>query len=235
MLIPLLAAAAVAAHPFDLHEEGRDVDFQYSWPREAAAIAPLAARFRREMLAARLSTARDARADRASRDKSDTFNPHSFEQSWSFAGQSRRLASFTGATYAFTGGAHPNHGSQALLWDKVSRHGVKLAAIVGLPLSALIGRAFCRKLDAERKHRRGPDPYPVGDAFSKCPSLTEITLVPTDADHDGRFEAIAATADAYVAGPYAEGDYYVTLPVTPALLAALKPGYRASFAAAQRQ
>lgn len=235
MLLLILAAAATAAQPFKRHETGRDLDFDYSWPREAAVIPPLAARLRREMLAARRSTARDARADRAGREQGETFNPHGFEQSWTFAGQSRRLASFTGATYAFTGGAHPNHGSQALLWDKGSGDEVKLKAIVALPLTTLFGRDFCRKLNAERKHRRGPDPYPVGDGFSKCPSLNEITLVPTDSDDDGRFETIAATADAYVAGPYAEGDYDVTLPVTAALLAALKPAYRSSFALAQRQ
>ena len=37
----------------------------------------------------------------------------------------------------------------------------------------------------------------------------------------------------YEAGPYAEGGYEVTLPVTPAILAVVKPEYRASFAASR--
>ena len=46
---------------------------------------------------------------------------------------------------------------------------------------------------------------------------------------DGRFDHVAVTADAYVAGPYAEGAYTITLPLTAAMLARLKPAYRAGF------
>ena len=37
----------------------------------------------------------------------------------------------------------------------------------------------------------------------------------------------------YIAGPYVEGSYDVTLPVTPALLAKVKPGFRDSFSVAR--
>ncbi len=41
---------------------------------------------------------------------------------------------------------------------------------------------------------------------------------------------IGLIADQYVAGSYAEGPYEITLPVTPAVIAAVKPGNRAAFA-----
>jgi hypothetical protein len=42
-------------------------------------------------------------------------------------------------------------------------------------------------------------------------------------------------ADPYVAGPYAEGDYDITLPVAQAIIEALKPAYRSSFEAQRPQ
>jgi hypothetical protein len=45
-----------------------------------------------------------------------------------------------------------------------------------------------------------------------------------------RFNRIGLIAAPYVAGSYAEGPYEITLPVTPAVLAAVKPEYKAAFA-----
>jgi hypothetical protein len=44
------------------------------------------------------------------------------------------------------------------------------------------------------------------------------------------FDRIGVYYGPYVAGPYAEGDFEFTLPVSPAILAAVKPRYRAAFA-----
>jgi len=44
------------------------------------------------------------------------------------------------------------------------------------------------------------------------------------------FNRIGLLAAPYVAGSYAEGTYEVTLPVTPAVLQAVKPEYKAAFA-----
>lgn len=45
-----------------------------------------------------------------------------------------------------------------------------------------------------------------------------------------QFDRIGVLIAPYQAGPYSEGDYEVTLPVTRAVLAALKPQYRSVFA-----
>jgi len=54
-----------------------------------------------------------------------------------------------------------------------------------------------------------------------------VILGSADKQH---FTRIGVLIDPYAAGPYAEGGYEVTLPVTPAVLRAVKPEYRALFA-----
>ena len=44
-----------------------------------------------------------------------------------------------------------------------------------------------------------------------------------------RFNRIGLLVGPYAAGPYAEGSYDITLPVTPAVLKAVKPEFRAAF------
>jgi len=46
---------------------------------------------------------------------------------------------------------------------------------------------------------------------------------------NGIIDQISFVASPYVAGPYVEGAYEIALPVTSAIIAALKPEYRSSF------
>ncbi len=65
--------------------------------------------------------------------------------------------------------------------------------------------------------------------FGNCPAYDEVTVRLQDSDGNGRFDQIAVTADQYVAGPYAEGPYDISLPITDAMIDRLKPEYRPSF------
>ena len=60
-------------------------------------------------------------------------------------------------------------------------------------------------------------------------AIYPITLLLGSA-RGGRIDRIGLLADPYVAGSYAEGTYEVTLPVTPAIVRAVKPAYRTAFA-----
>ena len=62
--------------------------------------------------------------------------------------------------------------------------------------------------------------------FDSCPKFSELALIPAVSKHRGRFDTIHLIAAPYTAGPYAEGDYDIALPVTGRLVAALKPEYR---------
>ena len=57
----------------------------------------------------------------------------------------------------------------------------------------------------------------------------ELTVLLVDEDKNGRFDHVRVTADQYVAGPYAEGPYEISLPITETMLKRLKSEYRTSF------
>ena len=60
--------------------------------------------------------------------------------------------------------------------------------------------------------------------FDACPKFSELSLIPSGSP---RLNTIHLIAGAYTAGPYAEGEYDIPLPVTARLIAALKPEFRA--------
>ncbi|WP_298812930.1 hypothetical protein [uncultured Sphingomonas sp.] len=142
-----------------------------------------------------------------------------------------RFLSLSYKAYSFTGGLHGNLSTGALLWDKA--HGARLdpAAVFTSPaaLEHAIAPIYCARLKAERARRLAPY-KDTGDLFSQCPPLSDLTLLLGSSDRR-HINRIGLIADPYVAGSYAEGQYEVTLPVTPAILAMVKPAYQAAFAA----
>jgi hypothetical protein len=59
--------------------------------------------------------------------------------------------------------------------------------------------------------------------------MKEVTALLSDTDKNGRFDHITVIADQYVAGPYAEGPYDISLPITARMIERLKPEYAAWF------
>jgi len=218
--------------PFAFDRKGDLVEFNYAWPAEASRQPALVRQLRRDLETSFTATTAAAAADRASAKVSDRpFRSHSFSRRWTTAGQSPRLLSLDGRTETYTGGAHPNHGASALLWDRRLTREVTLASLLSSPQSlATLRPAYCRALDAERARRRGD--VRAGAMFMECPRLDQLTLLPADRDRDGRFETLRWIADPYVAGPYSEGYYVIDQPVGAGFRSALKPAYRASFEAA---
>ncbi|MEQ7874583.1 DUF4163 domain-containing protein [Sphingomonas sp. ASV193] len=201
------------------------------WSAEVAAVPLLLASIKADFARQQADLRKSATKDRKSA-KSDGRDFHPYEQSRDYrtAGRSSALLSLAEDWYEYTGGAHPNHGTSGLLWDRAAKRQVKPIALFARPANrdARLRAPYCAALEAERKKRRGNEPDTF---FSDCPKLDDLALVPTDKSGGGRFDTILLHADPYVAGPYAEGDYDIELPVTAALIAALKPEWRASFAA----
>jgi len=231
------APSPAAAAPFLVEQKDDLLDFAYGWSAEAAAVPELADRFEQSMTRWKAELSKAAAEGKAlSEEQGREFNGYLGSTLWTTAGQSPRLLSLVSETESYTGGAHGNHGSSTLLWDRAAKREIKLANLFASPATrdALLRERWCADLDKARAEKRGA---PVGNdsMFDQCPPLNEISIAPTDKDGDGMFERLTLIADPYVAGPWAEGDYVVELPVTAALVAALKPDYRASFAAAQPQ
>ena len=227
-------ALALAAAPVAIASKDELLEFEYSWSGEAATVPALDRRFRADAAKQKREALATAREDRKVRletgGKPEDWNGHFFSHSWETAGQSTRLLSLEASTGTYTGGAHGNSGTSSLLWDRRAAREISLDSLLQRPgwWNAAIRQPFCTLLDRERAKRRG-EPVNKADMFGACPELKELTLTLEDKDKDARFDHVRVTADPYVAGPYAEGEYVISLPLTAAMLNRLKPAYRADF------
>lgn len=226
MILVLLLAASASA--FQVHDKTAVLDFRYQWPSQASAIPALRRQLIAQMHHDRSRYTRMAEVDRRERgDKEFPFFPYSFSRVLHFAGQSGRLVSFADERITFTGGAHGNPSTKALLWDRSLRDAVSFRGLFARSPKSILQPGYCKQLAAQRRQKTGTEN--VFSIWEQCPDPLKQSVIPEDKDHDGRFDSINVTANPYEVGSYAEGYYIVMLPVTPALINALKPQYRSSF------
>lgn len=228
------------AHPAAMafKDEGRSdlLEWSLSYPAQVTEAPVLAQSLRAAFAHEKAENLTIAKADKSERAKQGfPFNAYQQSTGYEVAGDTPTLLSLTSEWMIFTGGAHPNHGTRAILWDKVARRQIGFASMLegGLSTLAKIYEGeFCRALDAERAKRRegadlqsGPD-----DPFNQCPKLSELAIIPKGPAKGGPMTTLLFHADPYVAGPYVEGDYDIVLGVGDGLIGALEPRFRASFA-----
>ncbi len=221
----LLAAVSAAA--------GADqAEYSYKVPPRAAVFAPLKAYLNADARATRVKFDRDVAAARIDARKNDyPFNAWSATREWKIVAETPRFLSLSLDGWDYTGGAHGNPWFGALVYDKATRQRLKPVDLFIAPvrLSALVRNDFCRLLDKERAKRRG-EPVDRKAMFGECIDPAEQTVIL--GSRSGRaIDRIGFLIGPYAAGPYAEGAYEVTLPVTPAIIAQVKPAYRGAFAA----
>jgi hypothetical protein len=234
-LLLLLPATAVARQidkpkPYTALGESDVLDYRYSFPTVVGTYPALLAKIRGDQADSLAHALEEARAGAsASAEHHFPFHRHDFWRDWTVAGNAYPLLSLTSHTDFFTGGAHPNHVSSALLWDEKRDAEIDIDQLFGGAglLWKQIGPSYCRKLVAERLRRE------VSTATS-CPARKDLTIVPVDSDFNYAFDSLRIIADPYVAGSYAEGAYVISLPVTPTMVESIEPGYRGTFEA-QRQ
>lgn len=226
----VLTGAAPASHK--VVRNTSILEFTYVWPAAAVAISALDLRLYIQAKADLAKAQKYALDDQklAAREKRD-FNPHYYSMMWSTAGESPRLLSLEGVFEGFTGGAHPEHGNEALLWDRRLNRTIDVGALFvkSSAFAALTRGSYCKALDADRRQRREGEK--LGGDFDQCPKFSELKIAPFDNNGNGRFDRIHFVAMPYIAGSYAEGAYETPLPVTAQLIAALRPEYRSSFEA----
>ncbi len=213
------------------------IEFHYGWSAEAAAVPQLVARFREEMEKAESELITGAKDDKSYREK-EGFDFHGYMSSTDYEtlGQSKRLLSLRVDAGSFTGGAHGNHGTSSLLWDRTAAGEIKDTDLFADAANRdrLLTQRWCDALNKAREDKRG-EPVGGGGMFDDCPKLDEIAIIPADKNRNGRFELLTLVASPYVAGPWVEGSYEIELSVTSDLIAGLKSEYRASFETAQAQ
>jgi hypothetical protein len=234
MAAPALVASTAPPPLARKNQERTDlIEFEYNYPAEAAAIPSLVAELESDLAKRRRELIEAAREGRAfAKENGFQFNPFFETANWSVVTDLPGWLSLMAASSAFTGGAHPNHWPQALLWDKAADQS-RVATDLFTSRAALAGaiRApFCKALNRERSERRGAPVDPnSGDIFDECIDPTASTVI-LGSSNKQQFDRIGILVGPYEAGPYAEGAYEVTLPVTKAVLAVVKPQYRSVFA-----
>jgi hypothetical protein len=236
------AATAVPEHapsparPRVVKEETKQFSFAYSSPAQAAAIPGLKALLDGELAKGRAEVVGSAReGEEAAKGGGFPFNPYERETKWQVVADLPGWLSLSARLYDFSGGAHPNHGYAALLWDKAAGRRREVAELFAskAALSGAIRGRFCDALDKQRAQRRGaPVDRKSGDEFDRCIDPAESTAV-LGSSNRRTFDRIGVLVGPYEAGPYAEGDYEITLPVDAAVLAAVRPEYRAAFSASR--
>jgi len=219
-----LAPAALA--------QSADYDFAYVYPPQVARIAPLKAWVDADKAKLRTKTAAEAAAfRRETRRDGSPFRKYDAAKEWQVVADTPRFLSLSMSVYAYTGGAHGSTGSGGLLWDRRAGRRIDPKAVfVSVPaLQAAVTKPWCAWLQRERVRRLG-SASSEDDIFGKCPGVKELTVL-LGSSNGKAFDRIGLIADQYVAGSYAEGPYEATLPVTPAVLRAVKPEYRDAFSA----
>lgn len=171
--------------------------------------------------------AAEAEAERKATVGQFPWRQHESERQWVVAGATPRLVSLRALWFDYTGGAHPNHGAAALLWDVSKGAEIKPAALFrsDADMKAL-DKAICDAVAVAKSHREGA--VPLGDIFT-CPKWTETALVLAPSIETAKIGGLTVLIGPYVVGPYVEGDYELTIPLS-AFQTMLAPTYAETFA-----
>jgi hypothetical protein len=225
-------ATAVSGKERSVKEETDLYEFAYSYPGAAARIPALASWFDSqvdEMKASLVAEAREGKAD--SETGGYPYNPHSFSQEWKVVADLPDWLSLSGKFSTYSGGAHGNYGMDSFVWQKDPGRKLETVALFRSPaaLTQALEPKLCNALNAERAERRG-QPVVEGsdDMFDQCVGVDEATVL-LGSSNGKTFDRLGVWIGPYVAGPYAEGSFELDFPVDKAVLAAVKPEYRAAF------
>jgi len=220
LLVSLLAAQPGA---FERREDTPLLSFHYAWPAEAKAIPALRAELRRQMARARAEALANARETReVSREAQVAFHQEMFDKVWSVEASNGRLLSLTADNRTDQNGAHPNRDFDSLIWDRVRGRRTSVAAVLGAAALTGMNARYCSALAAMVARHGGEPP-------ERCPPLAERVLAFSDADHDGRFDALHVLIAPYVAASYADGSFVVDVPFEASDLTAVAAAYRPAF------
>jgi hypothetical protein len=231
---PAAAPATLAApikRPLAFDQTDDDAKVALRLPADIARFPALHAMlYDREVASLRLFVDK-AHADRKAWDGSYPWRTYGRQSQWFLSADAAPLVALRALWFEDTGGAHPNHGGGALLWDTASNREIQTKALFRPDADMkVLDKAICDAVAAAKTHREGA--VPLGDMFA-CPKWSETVLVLAPSTTPGKIGGLTAIIDPYVVGPYAEGDYEVTVPAS-SFQALLAPAYAGAFAGAPK-
>ncbi len=151
--------------------------------------------------------------------------PYVRKVSWTITAITPKLISLMGAWFDDTGGVHPNHGSQARIWDRQHNQMLLQSELFKAEADpAPLDAALCQAVTELKTRRMGPtDPRRW-----TCPKWADSQAVLAPSTQPYRIGGLTFLFDPYVIGAYAEGDYAVTIPLS-VFQSALAPQWSADF------
>ncbi|RKF21969.1 DUF3298/DUF4163 domain-containing protein [Altericroceibacterium spongiae] len=221
------------AKPRSIDVETDLMEFSYSYPALVASIPKLASLMDSRLDDTGSALEKDAQAAKAEAEKNNyPYRTYSTQVEWKVVRDLPDWLSLSANIYTYTGGAHGMHVFDSLVWDKkanIARNPLDLF-ISGPSLSKVTEKAFCDALDKEREKKRGEPVRRDPDAlFSECIDPVENSTIILGSSDGQSFDRIGFLVPPYNAGPYVEGEYEVTLPVTAEIKTMVKPEFRSSF------
>jgi hypothetical protein len=147
---------------------------------------------------------------------------------WTITAVTPRLIGLRDAWFDDTGGAHPDHGSEVLLWDRVHNAPLLKSELFKPELDkASLDDRLCRAATRAKEARVGPtDPK----SWS-CPTWSDAKAVLVPSTQPYRIGGLMFLFDPFTIGAYAEGDYEVLIPLSD-FQTALAPAWTKDFVGA---
>lgn len=223
--------AAENAAASNVKESNELIEFAYSYPVEAARIPELAAWLDSDRAAQHSALVEAAQRDKAVADKEGfPYHAHSHLESWKRITNTRRFLSLSSEIETYMGGAHGMQSFDSLLWDR--NHARRLKPLDLFTSGEAFDKAanddLCAAIERAKAGRgvswsREPD-----SPFGKCPSASAQTV--WLGSSDGKYlDRLTIAMAPYEVGPYVEGSYKINLPMSEAIVNAVKPEYARDF------
>ncbi len=223
--------AAKNASASKVTESNDLVEFTYAYPRQAAAIPGLAAWLDNDRATKRDALIATAQRDKAEAEKADfPYRVHSHMQSWQQVTNTPRFLSLSADVQTYTGGAHGMTSFATLLWDR--NRGRRLQPLdlftSGEAFDAAIRDPFCAGIKRAKMAKGIVTEEAADSPFARCPPASAQTV--WLGSSDGRYlDRMTIAIAPYEIGPFAEGSYRINVPVTAALVGAVKDEFKRDF------
>jgi hypothetical protein len=224
-------AAAKGAPASNVTESNDLIEFVYAYPQEAAQIPELVKALDDDRAAKREALVAAAQRDKDAAEKGEfPYRAHSHRQTWQRVTSTPRFLSLSAEIDAYAGGAHGNESFDTLIWDRNRRKQLKPLDLFqsGEAFDAAIRDSFCAGIKRAKAAKGITVDEAPDSVFAKCPPASAQTV--WLGSSDGRFiDRMTIAIGPYEVGPYAEGSYKINVPVTGALVKAVKSEFARDF------
>ena len=216
----------ILAEDLILDEYSPTMEFEWSVPALIGRYPKLLETLRQRAEATRSDLAETAR-EQAQFRAEEELPPQAVmhDERWRVAFRNPALINLKVEAHNYTGGAHPNSFFQSKFWDTEEQREVEFSDLfINWPVARdTLSKRYCAALDEMRSERR--DGRTASADFEDCPDLDEqpIALI---GPRGGEPNGMTVLLSPYVAGPYAEGPYEVSISFDRDLQETLKARYR---------